>query len=91
MLRFVRAPFRTVIVGWDPLVSTLKDEVRRKNAGSAFGVAWIFLLPVLFLALYSAVYLIVFKVKPADMTPGVNVLSGPLNVMLPLLLTKSWV
>jgi len=69
MLTLIEAPFRTIILSWHPLRSTLWDEVWRKNAGSAFGIAWIFLLPVLFLGLYSATYLIIFKVKPANMTP----------------------
>lgn len=50
------------------LSATLGDEVRRRFAGSAFGVFWVFLVPLLFLGLYSAVYLWIFKVKPADIT-----------------------
>ena len=74
MLSFVRAPFRTIVVGCIDWFRPSRTRCVEKNAGSAFGVAWILLLPVLFLALYSAVYLIVFKVKPADMTPAEYVL-----------------
>lgn len=45
------------------LIAIIRDEVRKKYAGSILGVLWIFIYPALFLALYSSVYLWVFKVK----------------------------
>jgi len=51
------------------LASTLADEIRRKYAGSVFGAGWFFLVPLLFLGFYYAVYLVVFKVKPAELSP----------------------
>jgi lipopolysaccharide transport system permease protein len=50
------------------LASTLADEVKRKHAGSVFGLGWFVIMPLLFLGFYAAVYLVIFKVKPAEMS-----------------------
>jgi lipopolysaccharide transport system permease protein len=52
-----------------PLLRTLVDELKRKHAGSVFGVTWFLIMPLLFLAFYATVYLVIFKVRPASMSP----------------------
>lgn len=64
----------TIMRSRDVLFATLRDEVRRKYAGSAFGMAWLVLMPLMFLGFYSLVYLTVFKVKPVGMEPADYVL-----------------
>ena len=51
------------------LVRTSTDEIKRKYAGSVFGMSWFFIMPILFLIFYAVVYLVVYKVKPTDMSP----------------------
>lgn len=66
--------FTTIMRTREVLLATLWDEVRRKYAGSAFGMFWLLLLPLMFLGFYSIVYLTIFKVKPVDMAPADYVL-----------------
>lgn len=51
------------------LIRTLYDDIRRKHAGSVFGMSWFIIMPLLFLGFYATVYLVVYKVKPASMSP----------------------
>jgi lipopolysaccharide transport system permease protein len=62
-------PFRLIYRSRLPLWVTLVDEIKRRYAGSVFGMAWLLILPLLFLSFYATVYLVVFRVKPPDMTP----------------------
>ncbi|WP_193370340.1 ABC transporter permease [Pelagibius marinus] len=56
------------------LAQTVRIALRQRYAGTAFGLAWLVLGPVLLLAIYSAVYLVVFRIRPANMEAGVYVL-----------------
>lgn len=61
------------------LVSTTRVELTKRYAGSALGFAWVLLNPLLFLAVYVFLYLVVFKTTWPDMTSvgyTVFVLSG---------------
>ena len=64
----VRVPLIEIYRCRAALKSTLVDEIRRKHAGSAFGMGWFVILPLLFLTFYATVYLVIFKVKPTEMT-----------------------
>lgn len=74
MLSTLALPFKTMYRARYAFADTLIDEIRRKYAGSVFGFGWLLLLPLLFLVFYSAVYLVVFKVKPVGMNPAEYVL-----------------
>lgn len=67
-MTFVVAPFRTVYRFREVMLQTTLNEFRFKYAGSALGVAWYVLAPVLLMCLYAAIYLVVFKVRPASMS-----------------------
>lgn len=69
MLKFLTAPFKEVYRCRAALLNTLNDEIRRKYAGSVFGMTWFVLMPMLFLVFYAAVYLVIFRVKPPNMSP----------------------
>jgi len=45
------------------LAAIVKNEIRQRYAGSFLGIAWLFLYPLFFLALYSGVYLLIFKIR----------------------------
>ena len=56
------------------LISTTRSELSTTHAGSVAGVFWIFLSPLLLMAIYSVIYLMVFRVRPMEMTSGTYVL-----------------
>jgi lipopolysaccharide transport system permease protein len=68
------APVRLIWSRRDLLLSTVKVALRQRYAGATLGMAWVILGPLLLLALYSAIYLIVFRVRPAKMDPEIYVL-----------------
>lgn len=45
------------------LTATTIVELRKRYAGSVFGILWVLLYPVLLLAVYIFVYMVVFKVR----------------------------
>jgi lipopolysaccharide transport system permease protein len=62
------APFALIGRHRKLLFATTASELRATYAGSILGIAWIFLGPLLLLAIYGAVYAVIFKVQPADMS-----------------------
>jgi lipopolysaccharide transport system permease protein len=50
------------------LFSTTRVELMKRYAGSILGFTWVFLNPLLFLAVYVFLYLVVFKTTWPDMT-----------------------
>ncbi len=46
-----------------------RSELRARYAGSFLGLVWAVLTPALVLAIYAAVYLVVFKVRVVGLTP----------------------
>ncbi len=52
------------------LGSLLQRELRNRYAGTAGGLVWIFLHPMLMLAIYAVVFQYVFRVKLPDADPG---------------------
>jgi len=64
---------------WRVFIRTTANEIRSRYAGSLLGLFWMVLAPLLLLTIYSVIYLAVFRVRPADMTPEhyvLYVLSG---------------
>ena len=71
------ASFAPVFLIWsrrDLLLSTVTVALRQRYAGVTLGMAWLILGPILLLALYSAIYLIIFRVRPAKMDAEIYVL-----------------
>lgn len=67
-MTFIDAPFRTVFRCREVLLQTTLNEFRFKYAGSAIGLAWYILAPLLLMGLYATIYLAVFQIRPASMT-----------------------
>jgi lipopolysaccharide transport system permease protein len=68
-MRFLRAAYLVLAMAWqyrETLLATTVIELRKRYAGSIFGLFWILLYPVLLLSIYLFVYLVVFKVRFPD-------------------------
>jgi len=63
LLGFALSPFETVFRHRRLLFRTAAADMRARYAGSVLGLAWMFVYPVLFLGIYSLVYIVVFKVR----------------------------
>ena len=51
------------------LYSTTVNDVRAKYRGTMLGLTWAAIYPLLFLGLYAAIYLLIFRVRLPDYTP----------------------
>jgi len=72
-------PFITLHRYWDVFVRTTVTEVRTRYAGSVLGLLWMVVAPLLLMGIYAIIYLVIFNVRPTDMSPAVyvvHVLSG---------------
>lgn len=45
------------------LVQTTRNDIRAKYAGSALGLLWLVIYPLLFLGVYAVIYITIFKVR----------------------------
>lgn len=73
------APFATLRRNRRVFVQTTIAEVRSRYAGSLLGLFWVILAPLALMSIYAAIYLYVFRVRPANMPAShyvVYVLSG---------------
>ena len=50
------------------ITHSIGSELRYRTAGTSFGLLWLVLTPLLLLAVYSIVYLAIFRVRPTAMT-----------------------
>jgi lipopolysaccharide transport system permease protein len=72
---------------WKLLWRVSLGELRSRYAGSVFGVGWALLSPLLLIMVYSVIYLVIFHVQIASLTPIEYVLfifSG----LIPFLMTS---
>ena len=58
-------PFKYRIILW----TTTVNEIKARYKGTVLGLAWTVLYPILFLLIYSVIYLFVFKVRLPNYTP----------------------
>jgi len=64
-MKFLAAPFSLFWRHRTLLLQTVRNDIRARFAGSALGLAWLLLYPLLFLGVYALVYVFVFKVRLA--------------------------
>ena len=50
------------------LFSAIRTEVRQQYSGSALGLFWVILFPLLQLSVFAVLYAFIFKVRPAGLT-----------------------
>lgn len=67
MIKTFLYPFKFLYKYNSILIQTSLNDIRGRFAGSALGLAWVFLYPILFLGAYSTVYLFIFKIKFPDL------------------------
>ena len=67
-LQFLAAPFRHTFRYRAVLGKTALAEIRGLYANSVFGIAWIVLGPLVLLALYTVIYVAVFRIRPASLS-----------------------
>jgi len=78
---------RFLVSHWRLLWQVSRDELKARYAGSIFGMGWAILTPLLLLALYAGVYLLVLQVQAPGLSSGQYVLlifSG----LVPFLMTS---
>jgi lipopolysaccharide transport system permease protein len=68
MLSACLAPFVTVWRHRAILAATTVSEVRNVYAGSILGSAWVLIGQLCVLAVYATTYVVIFRIRPADMT-----------------------
>lgn len=61
-------PFKLIFLNFFLLKGTVKSEIMQRYAGSLIGLAWVFLYPCILFFIYSTLYLVIFRIKPVDMT-----------------------
>lgn len=47
---------------------SVANDIKRKNAGSVLGNWWYLVSPIILLGVYTVVYLVIFKLRPVNMT-----------------------
>ena len=73
-MEFVLGPFRTLRRYSKILLRTTISEVKFRYAGSILGLFWLILAPVLLMVIYAGVYLVIFRIRPSDMSAQTYVL-----------------
>jgi lipopolysaccharide transport system permease protein len=68
ILELMSAPFQAIGRHRTILVRTTVNEVRNQFAGSLLGIAWIVIGQLLVLAIYATTYVVIFRIRPADMS-----------------------
>src|SRR5690606_21767479 len=64
----VLQPFRLLYRHRLLIAHAVGRDLRYRTAGMAFGMLWLLITPLLLLAVYSVVYIFVFRVRPVAMT-----------------------
>lgn len=88
--RSVRArqhSMRFLVSHWRLLWQISRNELKTRYAGSIMGMSWAILTPLLLLALYGVVYLVIFKVQ----APGLSAMQYVLLIfsgLVPFLMTS---
>ncbi|VEG89661.1 ABC transporter permease [Legionella spiritensis] len=72
-------PYLSILKHHELLKCSILSDISKKYAGSAIGMFWVVLYPLILFFIYSALYLVIFRVKPLDMTTNtylVYIMSG---------------
>lgn len=56
------------------LAGSVKIALKQRFAGAALGLVWLVVNPVILLALYAAIYLVIFRIRPVGFEPQIYVL-----------------
>lgn len=67
-----------------PLAASTRQELHRRYAGSVLGLTWAMLYPLLLLIFYAVVYVVILRVRPANMD-STGYLTLVLSGLVPML------
>lgn len=59
---------------FDLLKKSVISDINQRYAGSIMGLAWVVLYPIILFFIYSALYIVIFRVRPLDMTTNMYVI-----------------
>jgi len=71
---FFTEPFKLIYKHRKIIKALTKDDIKKKYAGSFLGIIWLFLYPLLFLAVYMFVFSVVLRVRLGMLTTGEYIL-----------------
>ncbi|QRN03378.1 hypothetical protein GH742_05580 [Legionella sp. MW5194] len=67
-------PFLSIIKHYSLLKNSIVSELAKRHAGSVIGIFWFILYPLLLFFIYSTLYIVIFRVKPTDMSTNTYVI-----------------
>ncbi len=67
-------PYQLIVKNFDLLINGVKSDIQQKYAGSVLGLFWLAIYPIFLFFIYSALYILIFKVKPSDMSTNTYVI-----------------
>jgi lipopolysaccharide transport system permease protein len=73
VLNFFLQPLNTIREHFNLLKGATLTDIRQRYAGSIIGKAWVILYPLVLFIIYSTLYLVIFRVKPNEMTTNMYV------------------
>lgn len=65
---FFTSPFRILLVYRERLAEGVSQDLRQQYSGSLLGLFWVILYPLLQLAIYCALYVFIFRIRPPGLT-----------------------
>jgi lipopolysaccharide transport system permease protein len=68
MLQPLAKPFELLYQNRALVAHSVASELRYRTAGTSLGMLWLVLTPALLLAVYTVVYMFIFKVRPGTMS-----------------------
>lgn len=73
MMHLITSPFALIWKHMYLLYGATVSEVKQRYAGSIAGLAWTILYPAILFFIYSTLYIVIFRIKPEDMTTNMYV------------------
>ncbi|WP_133126948.1 ABC transporter permease [Legionella nagasakiensis] len=74
ILKFFKDPFFLIGKHLPLLKAVAFSEISQRYAGSIIGLAWGLLYPIILFFIYSTLYLVIFKIKPIEMTANMYII-----------------
>lgn len=79
VLKWLIDPFALISKHYNLLKGATLTEINQRYAGSIVGLSWVILYPIVLFFIYSVIYLVIFRIKPTDMSTNsylVYIMSG---------------
>ncbi len=73
ILQSAITPFNAIKKHFSLLKGATMSEINQRYVGSVAGLAWAIIYPLVLFFIYSVLYIVIFRVKPSDMTTNTYV------------------